>query len=224
MALLQSNTIVYGTANVLSVLSVGASTANIATNPNTGALIVTGGAGISGNIYSGGLISANGSISANSYITANGYITATGSLTASSLAVTGAVTGASSTITGTSQALKVVATGTGSSIQSPVYLTTANANTTVSGTYAVDLSQANYFKYTITGSTVFTFINPSTSAEVFVMVMANGGSYSITWPSTVRWPGGTVPTLTTTGTDVLVFSTDDSGSNYRGVATQINSM
>ena len=54
MALLKSNTIVYGTANVLSTLTVGAGASNTSTNTSTGSLLVYGGAGITGNLSFGG--------------------------------------------------------------------------------------------------------------------------------------------------------------------------
>jgi hypothetical protein len=53
MALLRSNTIIYGTANVQSVLTVGAVTPNTSISNTTGSLIVSGGVGITGNLYSG---------------------------------------------------------------------------------------------------------------------------------------------------------------------------
>jgi hypothetical protein len=61
MALLQSNTIIYGTANVYSVLTVGAVTSNNSVNTTTGSLIVTGGVGVSGNVYAGNVYS-NGAL------------------------------------------------------------------------------------------------------------------------------------------------------------------
>jgi hypothetical protein len=112
-----------------------------------------------------------------------------------------------------------------SNIQSNVYTTTANINSTITGTYSVDISLANYFKYTITGTTTFTFVNPPVTSNtvVFVLNLTNGGAFSITWPASVKWPSGTAPTLTATGTDILVFSTDDAGTNYRGMLSQKDS-
>jgi len=56
MALLKSNTQIYGTANVQSVLVVGNITPNNATSNVTGSLQVIGGAGITGNLYSGNMV------------------------------------------------------------------------------------------------------------------------------------------------------------------------
>ena len=59
MALLKSNTIIYGTANIQSVLTVGAVTPNNSISSTTGSLIVYGGAGITGNVYANSVY-ANG--------------------------------------------------------------------------------------------------------------------------------------------------------------------
>jgi hypothetical protein len=54
MARLQSNTTIYGTANVQSSLNVGYVTPFTSTSNTTGSLVVTGGVGISGNTWIGG--------------------------------------------------------------------------------------------------------------------------------------------------------------------------
>jgi hypothetical protein len=36
------------------------------------------------------------------------------------------------------------------------------------------------------------------------------------WPGTVRWTSGAQPTLTVSGTDILVFYTYNGGSTYYG--------
>lgn len=56
MAKLQSNTRIYGTANIDSVLVVGNITPNNSTSNVTGSLQVTGGAGITGNLYAGRIV------------------------------------------------------------------------------------------------------------------------------------------------------------------------
>jgi hypothetical protein len=106
-----------------------------------------------------------------------------------------------------------------------------NAGTKVSGPYssnvsamganAVDCSAGNYFTKTITGSTTFTFTNvPTSVAYSFTMELTHtGGSGSITWPSSVKWPADTAPTLTDGKTSLLVFITDDGGTRWRGAST-----
>jgi len=57
----------------------------------------------------------------------------------------------------------------------------------------------------------------------FILELTNGGGYTNTWPSAVKWPNGNLPTITTSGTDVFTFITDDGGSIWRGVQTMKDS-
>jgi hypothetical protein len=95
----------------------------------------------------------------------------------------------------------------------------------VSATTTLDLAVANFFSAEVSGSTTWVFANPpvSTVAAGFIIELTNGGDYTNTWPSSVDWPGGTAPTLTTAGVDVLVFITDDGGSVWRGVQSMKDS-
>ena len=100
----------------------------------------------------------------------------------------------------------------------------------VSATATLDLTDGNFFQARAAGSTTFVFANPPVSAISagaaaggFVLELQNGGAATITWPSTVRWPGGTAPTLTASGFDVFVFITDDAGANWRGVQSMKDS-
>jgi hypothetical protein len=86
----------------------------------------------------------------------------------------------------------------------------------VSGT-AVDCSTASYFTKTITGATTFTFTNvPTGVAYAFTFEVTLNGSNAITWPSSVKWPADTAPTITDGKTQVFVFLTDDGGTRWRG--------
>lgn len=44
------------------------------------------------------------------------------------------------------------------------------------------------------------------------------GSRTITWPASVKWSGGTIPTLTTAANkiDVIVLTTYDNGATWLG--------
>jgi hypothetical protein len=82
----------------------------------------------------------------------------------------------------------------------------------------VDLVDGNFFSATVNQATTFTFSNPPTSGDfgTFVLELTNGGAHTVTWPTSVDWPGGTAPTLTTSGKDQLVFTTRDAGTNWYG--------
>jgi hypothetical protein len=82
----------------------------------------------------------------------------------------------------------------------------------------IDCSLGNFFTKTINANSTFTFSNPpSTRAFAFTLELTHT-SGTVTWPTTVRWGGGTAPTLTTSRVHLFTFVTDDAGTNWRGVA------
>ena len=89
---------------------------------------------------------------------------------------------------------------------------------------SIDCSAGNYFTKTISTTTTFTFDNAPASRMVgFVLELTNGGSATVSWPASVRWPGGTAPTLTASGVDVLTFVSDDGGTTWRGFVSMADS-
>ena len=93
-----------------------------------------------------------------------------------------------------------------------------NAIGNATGSKTIDLTLGNSVTATTTGATTWTFSNPTASPALsgFVLKLVNGGSATQTWPGTVDWPAATAPTLTTSGTDVLVFITCDGGTTWYG--------
>lgn len=83
----------------------------------------------------------------------------------------------------------------------------------------IDLFNGNYYSKTISGATTLTVSNvPSSGTAVsFILDLTNGGSAAITWWSGVKWAGGTAPTLTAAGRDVLGFFTYDAGTTWTGL-------
>lgn len=90
---------------------------------------------------------------------------------------------------------------------------------TAMGANAIDLATGNFFSKTISGATTFTVSNvPATgTAATFILDLTNGGSAAITWFAGVKWAGGTAPTLTAAGRDVLGFFTHDGGTTWTGL-------
>tara|TARA_R100000655_G_scaffold45046_1_gene81868 strand:- start:422 stop:1441 length:1020 start_codon:yes stop_codon:yes gene_type:complete len=87
------------------------------------------------------------------------------------------------------------------------------------GTDTIDLTLGNVVTATVSTSTqTFTFTNPSASGKScsFTLILTNGGSQTVNWPGSVDWAGGSAPTLTTSGVDVLTFFTVDGGTIWYG--------
>ena len=95
------------------------------------------------------------------------------------------------------------------------------------GTTDIDFSLANVVKATVNVSgiyaTTFTFSNvPSTGVSSLTLILTDGGSQTVNWPASVTWGGGTAPTLTASGTDVLTFITTDGGTTFYGMTGGLN--
>ena len=141
-------------------------------------------------------------------IDAGGYITATSTNTLSNKTL--AATTLSGQLTGADQTVSAI------NLKDYGEITNALGNTT--GAKTIDLTAGNSVTATTTGATTWTFSNPTASDELcsFSIKLVNGGSAAQTWPSSVDWPSATAPTLTTSGTDVLVFITCDGGTTWYG--------
>ncbi|MBQ45495.1 MAG: hypothetical protein CMK37_07540 [Porticoccaceae bacterium] len=79
----------------------------------------------------------------------------------------------------------------------------------------VDCSLGNYFTKTINGNSTFTFSNvPASRAFSFVLELTHT-SGTVTWPSSVKFPADTAPTLTTGKTHLFVFISDSGSTRFR---------
>ena len=87
------------------------------------------------------------------------------------------------------------------------------------GTDALDITSGNVVTVTVSTATqTFTFTNPSATGKAcsFTLHLTNGGSQTVNWPGAVDWAGGSAPSLTASGLDVLVFTTIDAGTTWLG--------
>jgi len=81
-----------------------------------------------------------------------------------------------------------------------------------------------YFTRTATAAATWAFQGvPAIGAVVVILELTKLGTATQTWPSVVKWPGGTAPTLTSSGVGVLGFLTDDGGVNWCGVVLMTDS-
>jgi hypothetical protein len=85
-------------------------------------------------------------------------------------------------------------------------------------TRTIDLVDGNFFSATLDQACTFTFSNPAASGDFcgFSLALTNGGAFVATFPASVDWPGGTAPSLTASGLDLLVFVTYDGGTTWLG--------
>jgi hypothetical protein len=99
---------------------------------------------------------------------------------------------------------------------------TVTANTSTA--YTVDLANGSVQILTLTGNCTFTFPT-ATAGKGFTMLLKQDGtgSRTVTWPSSVKWPASTAPTITSTASkgDKFVFVGDgtywwasSAGQNY----------
>ena len=94
------------------------------------------------------------------------------------------------------------------------------------GAQDIDLTLGNNVVATVdTSANTFTFSNPTASDELcgFTLFLTDGGSQTVNWPAAVDWAGATAPTLTTSGLDILVFTTTDGGTIWHGMVASADS-
>ena len=99
---------------------------------------------------------------------------------------------------------------------------------TWSSAITISIKDAPLYKATAVSNTTFTISATGSNLQAgyvasFSLELVNGGTYVITWPASVKWPSGTAPTLTASGTDVLTFYTSDAGTTWRGALTMKDS-
>lgn len=93
----------------------------------------------------------------------------------------------------------------------------------MSGAVSFDLDAGNCFYGTVNGNiSGITFSNvPATGDFVFVTLeLTNPGAFTIAWGG-IRWPGGSPPTLTTSGVDVVTLYTRDGGTTWNAAVAML---
>ena len=81
----------------------------------------------------------------------------------------------------------------------------------------LDLSTGNRFSFTATGATGVIFSNPPATGTPtgFSLEVENSSGYALTWPSSIKWHGGSAPSVNA-GKSVYAFITTDGGTTYFG--------
>ncbi len=63
-------------------------------------------------------------------------------------------------------------------------------------------NSGNEHTFTLTGNATVTLSNPVDGGRYVILIATGSGSFAVTWPMAVLWPGGVAPTITTAGSKV----------------------
>src|ERR1041385_7183037 len=87
---------------------------------------------------------------------------------------------------------------------------------TVAATTTCDLSLARVFVFTVSQATTLAFTNvPSSSFAVRIrLLITNGSAFTLTFPASVTWLTGVVPSFQAAGVDEVEMLTKDGGTTW----------
>ena len=95
---------------------------------------------------------------------------------------------------------------------------TANTSTA----YTISLANGSFQILTLTGNATITMPTATAGKSFILLLKQDGtGSRTVTW-STVVWPGGTAPTITSTASKQDIYSFFSDGTNWYGVTVGQN--
>jgi len=197
-----------------------ASTATITIPATTGNMVTTGDAGT----VTVTMISATGTPSSTTYLRGDGSWATVSAMTYPGAGIansTGSAWGTSYTTSGsgTVVALNNTPTLTNPTITNYVEtLYTANTSTAI----AIALTNGTVQQLTLTANTTISMPTAVAGKSFIIMLKQDGtGSRTVAW-STVVWPGGTAPTVTTTASKQDIYSFFSDGTNWYGVTVGQN--
>ena len=107
------------------------------------------------------------------------------------------------------------------------YIEAYESVTSASGV-TLNFHNGNLFAVTMGHNITFTFSNPPSNNDGFGFTLKltqdGTGNRTATWPASVKWAGGSAPTLTGTAAsvDVFTFVTHDAGTTYYGFTAGLN--
>jgi len=93
----------------------------------------------------------------------------------------------------------------------------ANSSTAITLTTANGTIQ----NITLTGTATITMPTAAAGKSFILYLRTGAGSYTVTW-TTVKWPGGTAPTLTSTASKMDIYSFFSDGTNWYGTTVGQN--
>ena len=107
------------------------------------------------------------------------------------------------------------------------YAVKHNPVASAAGVLTLSLATGNSFVTTLTENTTVAITNPPATGDYgqFVIKIIQdgaGGAFTVTWPASVIWSGGTAPVITTSNgaIDEVTLRTIDAGTEWRGSFSQ----
>lgn len=92
---------------------------------------------------------------------------------------------------------------------------TTKGNVVAIAALAIDVQAGEFQTKSISTNSVFTFTNVGAGGQGFLLDLTISSSAVPTWPATVKWSGGVIPTLGN-GLNSLGFLTFDGGTTWQG--------
>ena len=112
------------------------------------------------------------------------------------------------------------------------YSEAINAIGSITAGTNADLEDGNVQTVTMTANTFnFGITNGlASNSNSLTLVVTNGGLATVTWKAgahdgggnNIKWAGGSAPTLTSSGVDVICFTTVDGGTNFYGFSAGLD--
>jgi len=90
-----------------------------------------------------------------------------------------------------------------------------------SATEDLDLSTSSVHRIDL-GTTAVTTLTLSSPADGgrYTLIFDTDDPAAVTWPANVNWPGGTAPTFTTDGVDIVTLLYDETEDEFFGTFSQ----
>lgn len=84
----------------------------------------------------------------------------------------------------------------------------------------IDLTLGNVVSLTLTGAAQLSFssVAPAGKSSTVTLWITNGSAYALTWSPALKWAGGSAPTLSAAGLDIIVLTTIDGGATWCATA------
>lgn len=91
-------------------------------------------------------------------------------------------------------------------------------------TTEIDYSLGRHVVMALNADTALSVVEWDETGEVnrLTLEIHSSGTRAITWPGAVKWSGGTPPTLTGNGIDIIILTTTNAGAEIFGFAAGLD--